>query len=80
VFRLNIGVDRATFDRLAGHQRDPEYAALDRILPHPVYGRQHWVCILNPSATSFDDVVVPLLAIAYERLAAQRARHATKAR
>ena len=76
VFRLNIGVDRATFDRLAGHQPDPDYAALDRILPHPVYARQHWICILNPSATIYDDVVIPLLALAYDRLAGIRARHA----
>ncbi len=66
----------ATFDRLAGHQTDPDYASLDRILPHPVYARQHWICILNPSATTYDEVVVPLLALAYGRLAAMRARHA----
>jgi hypothetical protein len=78
VFRLNIGVDRATFDRLAGHQQDPDYTALDRVLPHPVYARQHWISILNPSTSTFDEVVVPLLALAHDRLAAQRARHARR--
>jgi hypothetical protein len=75
VFRLNIGVDRATFDRLVGQRLDPDYAALDQVLPHPVYARQHWLCILNPSTSTFEGVVVPLLKLAYERLAAQRARH-----
>lgn len=75
VFRLNIGVDRATFERLVERDQEPDYTALDRVLSHPVYSRQHWVCILNPSASCFEEVVVPLLAIAHDRLAAQRARH-----
>jgi hypothetical protein len=54
---------------------DPDYAAFDLILPHPVYAQQHWISILNPSEATFRDVVVPLLTEAHERLAAQRARH-----
>lgn len=68
VFRLNIGVGKATFERLVGSAPDPEYAALDTVLPHPVYAKQRWICILNPSRQSFDDVVKPLIAEAYARL------------
>ena len=75
VYRLNIGVSRETFDRLVGGATDPEYAALDRLLPHPVYARQHWLSILSPSAGTFDDVVKPLLQEAYDRLVAARDRH-----
>ena len=75
VFRLNIGVGRETFERLVGSMADPDYAALDRVHPHPVYARQLWISILNPSDASIRDVVVPLLAEAHHRLAAQRARH-----
>jgi hypothetical protein len=75
VFRLNIGVGRETFDQLVGSIAEPDYAALDRILPHPVYARQHYVSILNPSEGTFRDVVIPLLAEAHDRLAAQRTRH-----
>ena len=74
IFRLNIGVNRPTFQRLVGADVEPDYTALDRVLPHPVYARQLWLAILNPSARTFDDVVKPLLAEAYQRLAAQRAR------
>ena len=35
VFRLNIGIGRATFERLVGSIDAPDYAALDRVLPHP---------------------------------------------
>jgi hypothetical protein len=56
---------------------EPDYAALDQVVPHPVYARQLWVSILNPSDASFRDVVLPLLAEAHDRLAAQRARHRT---
>ena len=75
-FRLNIGVSRATFERLIGAETQADYAAFDRILPHPVYAKQLWISILNPSAATWRDIVVPLLAEAHDRLAAQRARHA----
>jgi hypothetical protein len=75
VFRLNMGVGRATFEKLVGGVNDPDHTALDRILPHPVYARQHWISILNPSETSMRDAVMPLLTEAHDRLAAQRARN-----
>jgi hypothetical protein len=34
-------------------------------MPHPVYGRNHWVCVLNPSDSTFESVK-PLLAEAYQ--------------
>jgi hypothetical protein len=74
-FRLNLGVGKETFDRLVGAMPEPDYAAFDTILPHPVYGKQRWISILNPSDATFQDVVLPLLAEAHGRVAAQLARH-----
>jgi len=68
VFRLNVGVSRKTFERLVGGIEDPEYAALDRFLPHPVYAKQLWISILNPSEATFEAEVKPLLAEAYGRV------------
>lgn len=59
VFRLNIGVGKAAFVRLFGEPRAKrdgigdrfDYAALDRLMPHPVYGRMYWVMVLNPVET-----------------------------
>jgi hypothetical protein len=56
VFRLNIAVGRRTFEDLlgyppAGHaaqHADIDYAALDTVIPHPLYATQGWVSILNP--------------------------------
>jgi hypothetical protein len=56
VFRLNVAVGRAAYERLLGHPAadhaersdDYDYAALDVVLPHPIYGGQGWVSILNP--------------------------------
>ena len=76
VFRLNIGVSRETFERLTGAAGEPDHAALDRFVPHPVYAKQRWISILNPSTATFDDLVLPLLAEAHDRIADQRARHA----
>ncbi len=74
VFRLNLGVDRPTFERIAA-AADPDFTAFDRLLPHPVYAKQLWISILNPTDATFSETVVPLLALAHDRLAAQRARH-----
>jgi hypothetical protein len=75
VFRLNIGISKQTFRALFGSQESPsgagnagdsgyDFAALDQLLPHPVYGRMYWVCVLNPSASTFQSLR-PLLAEAY---------------
>lgn len=74
-FRLNLGLGKETFDRLVGSMTDPDYAAFDRVLPHPVYAKQRWISILNPSDATFQAVVLPLLAEAHGRVAAQLARH-----
>jgi hypothetical protein len=73
VFRLNVGVSRDTYHALFGAPPPAgaaapgyDFTALDQLLPHPVYAAQHWVCVLNPSAETFERVQ-PLLAEAYER-------------
>jgi hypothetical protein len=80
VYRLNVGVSRETCRALFGPdaERDDaetayDYAALDTIMPHPVYGQMHWVCVLSPSAETFERVK-PLLAEAHERAAGRYAR------
>jgi hypothetical protein len=74
VFRLNLGVDRPTFERVAG-AGEPDFSAFDRLLPHPVYGQQLWISILNPTHETFEQTVVPLIALAHDRVAATHARH-----
>jgi hypothetical protein len=77
VFRLNIGISKATYRSLfgappsrrgAGEMADTHYdfSTLDQLLPHPVYGRMYWVCVLNPSDVTFQTTVRPLLAEAYD--------------
>jgi hypothetical protein len=78
VFRLNIGVSAATFARLfndqgSGMGKGVDFAALDRLFPHPVYAAQHFVCIINPTTATFHRAVGPLIAQACD-LAARRTR------
>ena len=47
-------------------------------MPHPAYATQRWISILNPTEERFRDVVVPLIALAHDRLATQRTRHGTR--
>jgi hypothetical protein len=65
VFRLNIGVSKETSQSLFGEGGEHDFAALDRLMPHPVYGRNHWVCVLNPSDSTFE-TVKPLLTEAHD--------------
>ena len=42
-------------------------------MPHPVYGKMYWVCVLNPGEETFRKVEA-LLAEAYEMVVRKRAR------
>src|SRR5262245_48074428 len=57
VFRLNIGVSKQTFQSLFGTGKVDvsayDFTALDTIMPHPDYAAQSWLCVLNPSASTF---------------------------
>jgi hypothetical protein len=74
VYRLNIGVGRQSFQRLVGSIGEPDYAAIDQPMPHPVYAKQRWVAVLNPSDATVRGTVLPLLREAHDRLVAQRDR------
>jgi hypothetical protein len=81
VCRLNIGISKETFHLLFGKHmrlsegssktsedeqaRDHDFTALDQVMPHPVYGRMYWVCVLNPGEKTFATSVRQLLAEAY---------------
>src|SRR5436305_1510122 len=57
VFRLNVGVSKQTFQSLfADADAEYDFTALDRLMPHPVYGKMYWVCVLNPSDATFETV------------------------
>ncbi|MDB5308692.1 MAG: hypothetical protein JWO38_2894 [Gemmataceae bacterium] len=76
VFRLNIGVCKQTFGLLFSSQPSDgghDFTAMDRIMPHPVYGKMYWVCVLNPGEATFE-AVRPLLTEAYDLAAGRHAR------
>ena len=66
VFRLNVGVGKETYRALVGEAKSAaDFTVLDRIMPHPDYAAQRWVCVLCPSEETFE-VVRRLLGEAYE--------------
>jgi len=82
IFRLNIGVSSATFRALFGPQASPadashDFAALDQLLPHPVYAPQSWICVLNPSEQTLQSIQ-PLLAEAYQRAVRRHAQRSNE--
>lgn len=71
VFRLNIGVSKETYASLFPADGAHDFSALDRLMPHPVYGKNHWVCLLNPTEATFESIK-PLLAEGHQ-IAVRRA-------
>ncbi|HLL24765.1 MAG TPA: DUF6194 family protein [Kofleriaceae bacterium] len=59
VYRLNIGLDKATYGTL---ELSDDVLAIDQLMPHPHYASQAWVSITAPSSLA---VIGPLLAAAY---------------
>ena len=79
VFRLNLAVGRAAYERLLGHpptghaarHADYDYAEFDTLIPHPIYAQQGWVSIVNPGLKT-SATARRLLLDAYDRA---RTRH-----
>ncbi|HKP53172.1 MAG TPA: DUF6194 family protein [Chloroflexia bacterium] len=90
VFRLNIGISKKTYNSLFGSRPSPsggggaaddsmtDFTALDQLMPHPVYARMYWVCVLNPGEETFQEVVQPLLAEAYEMAVSKFSKRAAR--
>lgn len=64
IFRVNVGLRKETFIRHFGSvpkrpaagqivDLDFDFAALDVVMPHPIYAWMGWVCVLNPSQKTF---------------------------
>jgi hypothetical protein len=70
VFRLNIGISRQTFQSLFGTAKvdvnSYDFTALDVLMPHPEYAKQHFICVLSPSEATFEQIRL-LLAESYDR-------------
>lgn len=84
-YRLNIGLTKATYTTRFGPaptRRDADgvletgfdYAAVDAVMPHPVYASQHWVCVLNPGPATLETVRT-LLAEAHGFAVRKHANH-----
>ena len=76
IYRLNIGVRKKTFINMFGEipQRpakggivdmDYDFTLTDKILPRPVYAWMAWICCLNPTENTFNELK-PLIGEAYE--------------
>ena len=75
IYRVNLGVRRQTFLNWFSiiPQRPKkggvidmnfDFTATDKIMPHPVYGWMSWLCCLNPSDKTFEELK-PLIAEAH---------------
>lgn len=84
IFRLNFGPGKPAFVKLFGSppvrpgkggiiEGPWQFDAMDKIMPHPVYGWMSWMCVLNPSNTSIE-TCMPLLKLAYDKASVNAAK------
>jgi len=82
VWRLNVQLGRDRFEtqfgypprRLADHRSAVDFAAADRVVPHPAYGAQGWCAVVCPSRRSLPQLM-ELLTHAAAKAAERAARH-----
>lgn len=76
IYRVNLGVRKTTFITMFGSipkrpakggtvDMNYDFSATNQILPHPVYAWMAWICSLNPSEKTFNELM-PLIQEAYE--------------
>ena len=76
VYRINIGVRKDTFQQMFKEipkrpakgetvNMDYDFTTIDKIIPHPVYAWMGWICCLNPTEETFNELR-PLIQEAYE--------------
>lgn len=76
VYRVNLGIRKSTFIKMFGYipkrpakggivDMNYDFSCIDHVIPHPVYAWMGWICVLNPSEKTFDDLR-PLIHEAYE--------------
>ena len=67
IFRFSVGISKQSFFNLFDKKyKRPlkggiieskfDFTKIDFITPHPIYGWMSWICILNPSKKSFEDL------------------------
>lgn len=68
VFRVNVWVSRNTYEQQTSTDDVSgfDYTVLDEVIPHPVYGPQSCLSVLNPGSAT-EGTVKQLLAEAHER-------------
>lgn len=76
VYRVNLGLRRGTFQALFGPlpkrppaggvvELDVDFTRTNVLLPHPVYAWMGWVCALNPTEETFEQIK-PLIQESYQ--------------
>lgn len=76
IYRVNIGIRKHTFMNMFGKIPDRpkkggivdmeyDFTETDKIMPHPVYAWMSWICCLNPSECTFENLK-PLIQESYE--------------
>ena len=75
MYRVNLGPRKQTYVNLFGPvpkrppkggvvELDMDFAQTNILLPHPVYAWMGWVCVVNPSAQTFESMK-PLIQESY---------------
>ncbi len=81
IFRVSIGINKNSYEKLFGAKpprpakggiinTGHDFTELNTLMPHPIYGWMNWVQILNPSESTFTEIL-PLIKEAHASAAAK---------
>lgn len=76
IYRVNLGIYKNTFIKMFGSipkrpckgcivDMEYDFSTVNEILPHPIYAWMGWICSLNPSKRTFEELK-PLIQESYE--------------
>lgn len=67
IYRVNLGIRKSSFIQMFGSipkrpckggivDMQYDFTIIDKIIPHPVYAWMGWICSLNPSEKTFNEL------------------------
>lgn len=65
-YRLNISLDKSEFKEMFDLDGEHDYSAVDTLMPHPVYGKNAWISVVNPSEETFQRLM-PMMEAGHRR-------------
>lgn len=76
-YRLNISLDKGEFKEMFDVDGEFDFTLVDTLMPHPVYGKNAWISVVNPSEETFHGLM-PMLESGHRRAVEKEAERKSR--